>query len=227
MSPRIGDRELPPDQFAKALDAIIEEAFPSNEWKLVAHALQVGMADEATRIATCCRVGELIMRRLFVLRESDTKVTQFLVEKLFFDPEKGGVFALMAIESARRAVGVVKEGRSLDDVVEELVKEHGAEPEIARPMVETGIRFLERWTPERGFVFLAIVSLLCNWVVAGPLALTVWLVLFFGYELHWFETTAAAVAVVSALRCVGLVVEPRIAAGLGKRPTTPAPREAE
>ncbi len=218
MSPRITDRELSAEQFDRALDSILEEAFLSDDWRLLARAIQVGVEDEASRIATCCRVGEIIMRRLFVLRESDTTVRQFLVEQLGFDPEKGRVFALMAIESAKRAVEVRNEGRSLDDVIHELTKEQGAEPELARPMVETGIRFLERWTPKRGFVLLALLGLLCNAVVAAPLALTLWLGLLFGQEQHWVPATLAAIALFSLLRGVGHVVDRRVQATIGGRP---------
>ena len=66
-----------------------------------------------------------------------------------------------AIESAKKAVEVFEKGRSLDDVVEELRAEQSAEPELARPMVQTGVQFLRRWSPRRGFALLAMTTLIC------------------------------------------------------------------
>lgn len=184
-------------RFLRALDGMVEEAYTTDRWDRVARALQAGLADERTRIRSFCVLADVIMKRLFVLREADRDVQTFLVDRLRLDPLKAGPVGLMAIDAAKKAVDVCQAGRSIDDVVGELVRDHKADPALARPLVETGIRFLARESPSRKQALLALLGLASHPLVSVPGSVAAALILALGFGVAWG---------LAALVAAGLVV---------------------
>ena len=101
MSPRLGDRDLSPEQYEHTLAVLVEQGFANGDWTLFAHALQIGMSDEGSRIQAFCRLAEVIMRMRFANLQSDDTVQSFLENELHLEEENARTVVLMTVLAAK------------------------------------------------------------------------------------------------------------------------------
>ena len=212
-----------PDEFLREIEKLIEDAAETDDWKPVAAAFQRGLETNVTRISTFCLLARLILRRFFVLRESDEKVHEFLVTDLHMDSQKAIVVRRMAVEAAKKATEIAAGKKDMATAVVELERDVSAEPEVAMPLIEMASDFFMAAAPG-GFgrilraLFVASIILLSSPRISVPIAIVGWLALCVGGGFRWWSAGLVALAFFVGTLVLGVFVLQRLrGAVLGPR----------
>lgn len=200
-----------PERFLLGLEGVVERASRSGDWELARKAFGAGLADARTRTGTLCALADIVMTRLFVLREPEDRLRAFLVEDLGVAGDRVEPIERLAADAAKAALGVSRAERSLDEASAEIVRGHGADSETARALVETGLRFLERHAPSWRLFGLATAALVGHPCVAVPLSVALGAAL-------WLWTPAGPwLAALGGLAALAALTVARAAAGVRLR----------
>ena len=200
-----------PKRFLLGLESVVERASRTGDWELARKAFGAGLADARTRRGTLCALADIVMARLFVLREPEARLRRFLVEDLGVASEMVEPLERLAAGAAKAALGVSRSEMPLDEASEGLARDHGADPETARALVETGLRFLRRHAPSWRLFGFAIASLAGHPYVAVPVSVALGAAL-------WLWTSAGPwLAALAGLAALAALTVARVAAGVSLR----------
>jgi len=135
-------------EFLTRLEKLIAKAFRTNDWESAARLLREGIQNASTAIPSFCLLSLVIINRLFLLGETEKETHAFLVQKLNLESKKAALATLMAVDSAKKAVEVIEDGKTVDAAVKELQRNHKADPRLSKPMIELAVDFLKSATQE-------------------------------------------------------------------------------
>ncbi len=204
-------------RFLEGLRKLVERAWRSRNWEMAARAFQAGLSDSRTRVGTFSCLAEVVMKRLFVFRDSEGELGEFLRGKLFVAPEMVQPLKRIAVDAAAKALQVSRSELSFREAAEAIAREHGADLQLASSVLDAALGFLERYRFSWGRLAFALLMLLGHPVVAVPLSLGLGAaVLLVGRRPWWLAAAAAfgAYVFLSVVQVVG-------AAGVRGKPRKP------